>query len=114
MSRASSVSGRERSNAAKRGKGNKHRRDESDSLDSRHLYGPFGPQQSWVSQTPYGPVQGSQYSMPLQQAYGGQMQPVYAQSGQPYPAAMQPGFAQFSPNIPAVGVLLLASHGLWN
>ncbi|KAH7376247.1 R3H domain-containing protein [Plectosphaerella cucumerina] len=98
ISRASSVSAKDKANANKRGK-NKQRRDDTDSLDSRHLYGPFGPQQSWAQQPQYAPVANHQYPMAMQQPYNGQMQPMYPpQPPLAYPAHMHPaGYPQYQP-----------------
>ncbi|KAM0335835.1 hypothetical protein ACHAQA_000885 [Verticillium albo-atrum] len=99
MSRASSVSAKDRINGGKRGKVNKQRRDDTDSLDSRHLYGPFGPQQSWVQQPQYSPHPGSQYPAPMPPTYGSQMQPAYTPPGQGYPPpAMHSGYPAY-PNM---------------
>ncbi|KAF6839093.1 r3h domain-containing protein [Colletotrichum plurivorum] len=78
ISRASSVSARDKSNAGKRGKTGKQRRDDSDSFDSRHNYTPYwGPQQqTWVPQPQYVPVS-NQYGPPVQQPYSNQMPPPY-------------------------------------
>ncbi|KAI8240415.1 R3H domain-containing protein 1 [Colletotrichum sp. SAR 10_98] len=101
ISRASSVSARDKSNAGKRGKTGKQRRDDSDSFDSRHNYTPYwGPQQqTWMPQPQYVPV--SNHQPPFQpppnaaaRGYGG---PAPAQAGWqqgftpgPAPAAMPP------------------------
>ncbi|KAL0942199.1 R3H domain-containing protein [Colletotrichum truncatum] len=106
ISRASSVSAREKSNAGKRGKTGKQRRDDSDSFDSRHNYTPYwGPQQqTWMPQPQYIPVT-NQYGAPVQQPYSNQMQPPYnttpTQSFAPMiPNAgynAYPNMAQYSP-----------------
>ncbi|ROT35651.1 hypothetical protein SODALDRAFT_71560 [Sodiomyces alkalinus F11] len=103
MSRTSSLSAKEKSNANKRNKNTKQRRDDSDCLDSRHLYGPFGPQQSWVPQPQFGGPPNPQYMGPMQQQpmhqpYGSQMQAVYGSPAQPFPGAM-PGYPPY-PNPP--------------
>ncbi|CRK36318.1 hypothetical protein BN1723_004193 [Verticillium longisporum] len=99
MSRASSVSAKDRASGAKRGKVNKQRRDDSDSLDSRHLYGPFGPQQSWVQQPQFPPHPGSQYPAPMPPTYVNQMQTAYTAPGQAYPPpAMHSGYPAY-PNM---------------
>lgn len=102
MSRTSSVSAKDKSMANRRNK-TKQRRDDSDCLDSRHLYGPFGPQQSWVPQPQYGGP-ANQYMAPMQQPmhqpYGSQMPAVYAPAAQGLPGAM-PGYPPY-PNPPTV------------
>ncbi|RXG45070.1 hypothetical protein VDGE_01481 [Verticillium dahliae] len=99
MSRASSVSAKDRASGAKRGKVNKQRRDDSDSLDSRHLYGPFGPQQSWVQQPQFPPHPGSQYPAPMPPTYVNQMQTAYTAPGQAYPPpAVHSGYPAY-PNM---------------
>ncbi|KAF4453510.1 r3h protein 1 [Fusarium austroafricanum] len=104
ISRASSVSTKDKSNVGKRGKTGKQRRDDSDSFDSRHQYTPYwGPQQqTWVPQPQYMPPPNPQYGAqaPPGPAYQGQMGPVYAQQGPGYPAvpAMPPNqpYPQYS------------------
>ncbi|KAJ4265406.1 hypothetical protein NW762_004694 [Fusarium torreyae] len=90
VSRASSVSAKDKSNLGKRGKTGKQRRDDSDSFDSRHQYTPYwGPQQqTWVPQPQYIPPPNPQYGAqaPAAPGYQGQMGPVYAQQGPGYPA----------------------------
>ncbi|RGP72258.1 r3h 1 [Fusarium sporotrichioides] len=90
ISRASSVSAKDKSNLGKRGKTGKQRRDDSDSFDSRHHYTPYwGPQQqTWVPQPQYMPPPNPQYGAqaPPGAAYQGQMGPVYTQQGPGYPA----------------------------
>ncbi|KAG5939780.1 hypothetical protein E4U53_007730 [Claviceps sorghi] len=87
MSRTSSVSANARTNATKRGKSGKQRRDDSDSFDSRHQYTAFwGPQQqTWVSQS-----QG-QFVHPPAGQFGGQSQTSY-------PPQVAPCFAQQAPS----------------
>ncbi|OLN82228.1 R3H domain-containing protein 2 [Colletotrichum chlorophyti] len=77
VSRASSVSARDKTNT-KRGKTGKQRRDDSDSFDSRHNYTPYwGPQQqTWMPQPQYVPVS-NQYGAPVQQPYPSQVQAPY-------------------------------------
>ncbi|KAM5361565.1 hypothetical protein ACJZ2D_013010 [Fusarium nematophilum] len=88
VSRASSMSAKDKSNLGKRGKTGKQRRDDSDSFDSRNQYTAYwGPQQqTWVPQpqyvTPPNPPYGAQPPPP---AYQGQMGPVYTQQGPGYP-----------------------------
>ncbi|KAF4831335.1 R3H domain-containing protein 1 [Colletotrichum siamense] len=93
ISRASSVSARDKSNAGKRGKTGKQRRDDSDSFDSRHNYTPYwGPQQqTWMPQPQYVPVS-NQYGAPVQQPYSNQIQPP------PYNTTPTQSFAPMMPN----------------
>ncbi|PNP79674.1 hypothetical protein FNYG_07020 [Fusarium nygamai] len=99
VSRASSVSAKDKSNVGKRGKTGKQRRDDSDSFDSRHQYTPYwGPQQqTWISQPQYMPPPNTQYGAqaPPGPAYPGQVAPVYTHQGPGYPAmpAMPPNQA---------------------
>ncbi|KAF4443410.1 R3H domain-containing 1 [Fusarium acutatum] len=99
VSRASSVSAKDKSNVGKRGKTGKQRRDDSDSFDSRHQYTPYwGPQQqTWISQPQYLPPPNTQYGAqaPPGPAYPGQVAPVYTHQGPGYPAmpAMPPNQA---------------------
>ncbi|KAF9771397.1 hypothetical protein IL306_010963 [Fusarium sp. DS 682] len=90
ISRASSVSAKDKSNIGKRGKTGKQRRDDSDSFDSRHQYTPYwGPQQqTWVPQPQYIPPPNAQYGAQAQPgpAYQSQMGPVYTHQGPGYPA----------------------------
>ncbi|KAF5590432.1 R3H domain protein [Fusarium subglutinans] len=89
VSRASSVSAKDKSNVGKRGKTGKQRRDDSDSFDSRHQYTPYwGPQQqTWISQPQYMPPPNTQYGAqaPPGPAYPGQVAPVYTHQGPGYP-----------------------------
>lgn len=105
ISRASSVSAKDKANAGKRGKTGKQRRDDSDSFDSRHHYTPYwGPQQqTWVSQPQYMPPPNPQYGAqaPPGAAYQGQMGPAYTQQGPSYPAMPGvPGVPGVPPNPP--------------
>ncbi|KAF5532744.1 R3H domain-containing protein [Fusarium mexicanum] len=99
VSRASSVSAKDKSNVGKRGKTGKQRRDDSDSFDSRHQYTPYwGPQQqTWISQPQYMPPPNTQYGAqaPPAPAYPGQVAPVYTHQGPGYPTmpAMPPNQA---------------------
>ncbi|KAM0236585.1 hypothetical protein ACHAP5_009352 [Fusarium lateritium] len=90
ISRASSVSAKDKSNLGKRGKTGKQRRDDSDSFDSRHQYTPYwGPQQqTWVPQPQYIPPPNPQYGAqaPSGPAFPGQVGPVYTQQAPGYPA----------------------------
>ncbi|KAM0491251.1 hypothetical protein ACHAP8_010825 [Fusarium lateritium] len=99
ISRASSVSAKDKSIAGKRGKPGKQRRDDSDSFDSRHHYTPYwGPQQqTWVPQPQYMPPPNPQYGAqaPPGAAYQGHMGPVYTQQGPGYPS--MPGMPPSQP-----------------
>lgn len=84
-SRASSVSGNNRTSSGKGRRGGRHRRDDSDGFDSRNHYAPcWGPQQqTWIPQ---------QYGQP----HNGQaMQPPPVYNGQ-----MPPGPLYGQPNVP--------------
>lgn len=93
VSRASSVSAREKPGVSKRGKTGKQRRDDSDSFDSRHNYTPYwGPQQqTWVPQPQYVPVS-NQYGAPVQQPYPNQIPAA------PYNTTPTQTFAPMMPN----------------
>lgn len=97
MSRTSSVSGNKSSTAGKGRRGGRHRRDDSDSFDSRHHYAPYwGPQQqTWVPQ--YAQPPAGQPPAPQPPAYGGQVPPMYGQQNVAYPSV--PGVAP-SPGYP--------------
>ncbi|KAI0017679.1 hypothetical protein F4780DRAFT_772161 [Xylariomycetidae sp. FL0641] len=91
VSRASSVSGRERSNLGKRGKVGKQRRDDSESFESRSQFVPLMPPQSQMNWAPH-------FVSPGAMPYGEQMQQAYAY---PVPATYQTppqGFAPMMPN----------------
>ncbi|KAK3378281.1 hypothetical protein B0H63DRAFT_548233 [Podospora didyma] len=87
VSRASSVSAKDRSNVgAKR----KKRRDDSESFDSRSNYVAWcGPQQpTWAQAAPqYFPITGSPYNGQFQQPYPNTIQPAYGAT-QAYPQLM--------------------------
>ncbi|KAG6039685.1 hypothetical protein E4U41_002256 [Claviceps citrina] len=89
-SRTSPVDANAKSNATKRGKSGKQRRDDSDSFDSRHQYTAFwGPQQqTWVpqSQGQYIPSASSQYGGQPPTSYPAQVAPYYAQQAPGYQA----------------------------
>ncbi|KAK1983513.1 R3H domain-containing protein [Colletotrichum cereale] len=103
VSRASSVSAREKSQSGKRGKTGKQRRDDSDSFDSRHNYTPYwGPQQqTWMPQPQYVPVS-NQYGAPVQQPYPNQIQAPYNTTPTQTFAPMMPntGYSAAYPNMP--------------
>ncbi|KAK1967532.1 R3H domain-containing protein [Colletotrichum sublineola] len=104
VSRASSVSAREKSQSGKRGKTGKQRRDDSESFDSRHNYTPYwGPQQqTWVPQPQYVSVS-NQYGPPVQQQpYPNQIQAPYNTTPTQTFAPMMPntGYNAAYPNMP--------------
>lgn len=109
MSRASSVSGKEKSNLGRRGKTGKQRRDDSESFDSRSQYTPYyGPnphQPSWAHQ--YIQVGSMPYSGQAPQPYPNAMPQVYPQSGPAYqqmmPQGQMNGYAPYGP-MPPVSV----------
>ncbi|KAI1483102.1 hypothetical protein F4774DRAFT_416680 [Daldinia eschscholtzii] len=89
ISRASSVSAKDKSNLGKRGKTGKQRRDDSESFDSRSQYQPYyhPHQPNWT--TPhYIPIGHPQYNSPVQPPYPNPMPQAYAPPAQPYPAMM--------------------------
>ncbi|RYP55287.1 hypothetical protein DL768_000042 [Monosporascus sp. mg162] len=90
VSRASSVSAKDKSNLGKRGKTGKQRRDDSESFDSRSQYTAYYPSQqpNWTPQ--YVPIGNPQFNGQLHQPYQNPM-------AQPYPAAPQP-YATVMPN----------------
>lgn len=101
ISRASSVSAKDKSTIGKR-KTNKQRRDDAESFDSRSNYVAWcGPQQgTWAPAGPhYYPVNSSPYNGQFQQPYPTGMQPVFGPN-QPYPQMMpNNGYApQFNVN----------------
>lgn len=86
VSRASSVSTKDRSNVGKR-KTNKQRRDDSESFESRSQFLPWpGPQQlTWAPAGPqFFPANGASYNGQFQQPYPTGMQPSYGPN-QAYP-----------------------------
>ncbi|KAK0719688.1 hypothetical protein B0H67DRAFT_552002 [Lasiosphaeris hirsuta] len=90
VSRASSLSAKDRSNVGGKRKTNKQRRDDSESFDSRSQYVVWcGPQQSTWAQAPtapqYLPVNGSPYNTQFQQPYQAPIQPTAYAPSQPYP-----------------------------
>ncbi|KAI2470887.1 hypothetical protein F4781DRAFT_153388 [Annulohypoxylon bovei var. microspora] len=88
VSRASSVSAKDKSTLGKRGKTGKQRRDDSESFDSRSQYQPYyNPHQpNWTPH--YIPIGHPQYNSPVQQPYQNQMPQAYAPPPPPYPAMM--------------------------
>ena len=107
MSRASSVSAKDKSNLGRRGKSGRQRRDDSESFDSRSQYTPYYghlQQPTWTSQ--YMPPGNAQYNEQYSQQYSQQMQPPYPtpmSTGYGPPAQGYPqmipnsGFAQYNP-----------------
>ncbi|KAK1836205.1 hypothetical protein QBC39DRAFT_109973 [Podospora conica] len=94
MSRASSVSAKDRSNMAKR-KTHKQRRDDSESFDSRSQYVVMsnGPQQSWAPAAP------QYYAAPAAASYNGQYQQPYAPGVAVAPGyGPNQGYGQMMPN----------------
>ncbi|KAI0514506.1 hypothetical protein F5B22DRAFT_637064 [Xylaria bambusicola] len=94
VSRASSVSAKDRSNLGKRGKTGKQRRDDSESFDSRSQYikyfAPPQPQMDWSTQPPQ--------FIPTNMPYNGQAsQPYHYQIPQPYQTPPQ-GYPAMMPN----------------
>ncbi|KAI1773502.1 hypothetical protein F4818DRAFT_111626 [Hypoxylon cercidicola] len=97
MSRASSVSAKDRSNISKRGKMGKQRRDDSESFDSRSQYQPYyDPHQpNWTPQ--YIPIGHTQYGSPVQQPYQSPIPQTYAAPAPAYPPMMpNNAFPQYS------------------
>ncbi|KAK7973033.1 hypothetical protein PG988_007167 [Apiospora saccharicola] len=95
MSRASSVSGKEKSNLGRRGKTGKQRRDDSESFDSRSQYTPYygtNPNQpSWAQTGQYVAVGNMPYNGQMQQPYQAPMPQGYPQAGPAYPQMMPQG-----------------------
>ncbi|TLD24888.1 hypothetical protein PspLS_05419 [Pyricularia sp. CBS 133598] len=91
VSRASSVSARDKSALGKRGKTAKQRRDDSESFDSRSLYTPYytHPHQPHMWAPVHVPVggNGAPYT-PQQQPPQPSYAPMYVSSGQPYTTPM--------------------------
>ena len=107
VSRASSVSAKDKPNGGKR-KATKQRRDDSESFESRSQYVAWcGPQHpSWPTSAPqYFPVNAAPFNGQFQQqAYPTAPQPMYAPPGQPYTPQLMPnnGFAPQYTGMPAV------------
>ncbi|KAI5857342.1 hypothetical protein GGS23DRAFT_388336 [Durotheca rogersii] len=86
VSRASSVSAKDKSNLSKRGKTSKQRRDDSESFDSRSQYTAYyHPHQPNWTAPQYIPIGHPQYTGPTQQPYQGPIPQPYA-APQGYPA----------------------------
>ncbi|KAI1271701.1 hypothetical protein F5Y07DRAFT_331730 [Xylaria sp. FL0933] len=89
VSRASSVSARDKSNLGKRGKTGKQRRDDSESFDSRSQYikyfAPPQPQMEWSTQPPQFIPANMPYNGQASQPYQYQMPQPYQNSPQGYP-----------------------------
>ncbi|KAH6655775.1 hypothetical protein BKA67DRAFT_675766 [Truncatella angustata] len=103
-SRASSVSGKEKSNLGKRGKTGKQRRDDSESFDSRSQYTAWygghhyvGPQPAGGWQPQYAGSANGQFGGQIQQPYPHAMQQPYPAAPQNYPQMMQQGQANGYP-----------------
>ncbi|KAK6082746.1 R3H domain-containing protein [Seiridium cupressi] len=95
-SRASSVSGKDKSNLGKRGKTGKQRRDDSESFDSRSQYTAWynthhyvGPQSAGSWQGQYASAGNNQFVGQVQQPYPNAMQQPYPQPAQNYPQMVQ-------------------------
>ncbi|KAI4859384.1 hypothetical protein F4820DRAFT_167759 [Hypoxylon rubiginosum] len=88
VSRASSVSAKDKSNLSKRGKTGKQRRDDSESFDSRSQYQPYyNPHQpNWTPQ--YIPIGHTQYGTPVQQPYQSPIPQTYVPPAPAYPPMM--------------------------
>ncbi len=108
VSRASSVSAKDRPNAGGKKKTNRQRRDDSESFDSRSQYVVFcgGPQQpgTWAQAQPqYYPMNGSPYNGQFQQPYQAALQPYGP--NQPYPPQMMPPNNSFTPPYNGMGTV---------
>ncbi|KAI1371985.1 hypothetical protein F4677DRAFT_276246 [Hypoxylon crocopeplum] len=100
VSRASSVSAKDRSTLGKRGKTSKQRRDDSESFDSRSQYQLlYHPHQSNWTTPQYIPVGHPQYGSPVQQPYQGPMPQPFLPPAQAYPPMVPNAFPQYG-NIP--------------
>ncbi|KAF2973533.1 hypothetical protein GQX73_g175 [Xylaria multiplex] len=102
VSRASSVSAKDRSNLGKRGKTGKQRRDDSESFDSRSQYikyfAPPQPQMEWAPQFI---STNMQYNGQASQPYQYQIPQPYQTPPQGYPTMMaNNGYSQYG-NVPA-------------
>ncbi|KAI1389480.1 uncharacterized protein F4822DRAFT_202207 [Hypoxylon trugodes] len=103
VSRASSVSAKDKSNLGKRGKTGKQRRDDSESFDSRSQYQPYyhPHQPGWTPQ--YIPVGHPQYNSPVQQPYQNPMPQAFPPPAQAYPAMVpNNAYPQYA-NMPVYG-----------
>lgn len=93
VSRASSVSAKEKSNLGKRGKTGKQRRDDSESFESRSQYTPYYPpnpqQMSWPAH--FIPAGAAQFNGQVQQPYPHPMAQTYPQPGPNYSQMMSQG-----------------------
>lgn len=100
ISRASSVSAKDKSNLGKRGKTGKQRRDDSESFDSRSQYikyfAPPQPQMDWSTQPPQFIPANMPYNGQTSQPYHYQMPQPYQAPPQAYPAMMpNNGYQQY-------------------
>ncbi|KAH7026291.1 uncharacterized protein B0I36DRAFT_365878 [Microdochium trichocladiopsis] len=97
MSRASSMSGKDRSTLGKRGKTSKQRRDDSESFDSRSQYTAYyghPHQPTWTPQ--YVAVGNQQYAAPPHAPFQQTMPSMYQNSTQPYSQGMpMNGYGQY-------------------
>ncbi|KAI0538176.1 hypothetical protein GGR58DRAFT_314606 [Xylaria digitata] len=102
VSRASSVSAKDRSNLGKRGKTGKQRRDDSESFDSRSQYIKyFAPPQPQMEWSPHFISTNMQYNGQASQPYQYQIPQPYQTPPQGYPAMMaNNGYPQYG-NVPA-------------
>ncbi|KAL7623368.1 hypothetical protein AAE478_007049 [Parahypoxylon ruwenzoriense] len=101
ISRASSVSAKDKSNLGKRGKTGKQRRDDSESFDSRSQYTAYyHPHQPNWTAPQYIPIGHPQYSGPVQPPYQAPIPQPYVAPPQGYPTMMpNNAFPQYA-NIP--------------
>ncbi|KAK0635637.1 hypothetical protein B0T17DRAFT_50976 [Bombardia bombarda] len=89
VSRASSVSAKDRANGAGKRKTNKQRRDDSESFDSRSQYVTWFGQSTWAQAAPQlFAVNSSQFNGQIPQPYPNAIQSTYGGSNQPYPPMM--------------------------
>ncbi|CAJ2502566.1 Uu.00g099600.m01.CDS01 [Anthostomella pinea] len=98
ISRASSVSAKDKSNTGKRGKTGKQRRDDSESFESRSVYRPYFPHQKSMEWAPqFMPGGNLQYNDQLQhQPYPYASDQAYPPPPQAYPAMLpNNGFQQY-------------------
>ncbi|KAI0141671.1 hypothetical protein GGR57DRAFT_400717 [Xylariaceae sp. FL1272] len=90
ISRASSVSGKEKSNLGKRGKANRHRRDDSESFESRSQFVQYFHPQTQMDWSPHYMPGNIQYNVQAPQPYQYQIPQPYQTPQQAYPN-MVPG-----------------------
>lgn len=116
VSRASSVSTKDKSSLGKKAKPGKQRRDDSEAFESRSQYTAYygHPQQAtWVSPQ-YIPAGNPGYNGQAQQPYPNAMPPAYGPPNQAYPTMMPPnnGFAPPYNAMPTVSPM--TTHSLKN